>query len=179
MDNNQIEKFHEDYWHKLHVQNGQFFDWLTKTFWFSNELQKSYNRFYQELFIIHIYQLLTEGKVYIEKNLSIKTESSNDFGKFKELERSILKIESTLTEYEMEYIEHARHCSCHIFQNKYEKELKKDGTIKTKRKGKEIDELRCNISKVHRRQYDDSNFNKYFNDKMYPILTELYNKLIS
>ena len=65
MEKRELENYLKDYNFKLRVQHEQFFDWLRKTFWFSNKLQKSYNRFYQELFIVHIYQLITEGKEYI------------------------------------------------------------------------------------------------------------------
>ena len=177
MEKRELENYLKDYNFKLRVQHEQFFDWLRKTFWFSNELQKSYNRFYQELFIVHIYQLITEGKEYIGKVLLVKKELSTDYDKYKEIETCIIRIESTLSDSEIDYIEHARHCTCHIFQNKYEKELKKNDTIKTTRKGREIDEIKYNIKEVQYNHYDKGGFNKYFNNKIAPILTELYIKL--
>lgn len=176
MNQNDINNFLEDSKLSFVVQHEQFFDWLKKIFFLSTELQTSYNRFYQELLYIHVYQLLNEGMFYIQDVLKAKTDSSPAYDKFKEIASAINKLKTLFSEDELDLIEYQRHCCCHIFQNHYERQINRDG-ITSKRKGKSIKELRAKFNKMITGNIYDKGFNKYFNDKVIPVLLELYQKL--
>lgn len=177
MNEKEIEFFLEESSLRLHVEHEQFFDWLRKVFFLAEELQKGYNRFYQELFYVRVYQFITEGKNYIGEILKVKTPKSIDYSKYNEIKLCIDKIESSLTDDELALLEYQRHCSCHMFQNHYELLLKNNGGINTKRKGRNIIELREKIREILSDHRDKSGFDKYFNDKLYPIVTSLYEKI--
>jgi len=177
MDEKEIDFFLEETSSRLHVQHEQFFDWLRKVFFLAEELQKGYNRFYQELFYINVFQFITEGKNYVNEILIVKSPKSVDYLKYDEIKLCIEKIESSLTVDELELIEYQRHCSCHMFQNHYELILKNNGGINTKRKGRGIIEMREKFSEILTSHRDKSGFNKYFNDKIHPIVMNLYEKI--
>ena len=94
-----------------------------------------------------------------------------------QIETSLNEMKSIFTREELEYIEYRRHNASHIFQNKYEKQLKKNGDILTERKGISIDKINDDFQQLLRKHGSDRGFDKYMLNKLFPLISELNDKI--
>jgi DNA gyrase/topoisomerase IV subunit A len=173
------EEFMYDLYFKIRVQEYQLSKWFSRLISITNELQKEYNSVYQNVFYIKIYELFTSGLDYSEKVYSI-VEKSNNTEKieyYRTIINSVEKIKSVLTDNEIQFIEYKRNNVCHIFQNGYEKELKKNGDIKSKRKGVEINTIKNDFDKLLSKHGNDKDLDIFLFNKSSPLIQEFYENI--
>lgn len=167
----------KDFLLKTFVQQDQYTHWLSALMRLSEELNKEYNRYYQQLYYVKLYQLMDEGLAYSKSVVeSIKDESSYKSIWHSAIINSILSIKKMLPEEELDFIEYKRHNVCHIFQNGYEV-VQNDGRIKQKKGDKNIKELGASLHRVLLKYGDDKGFDEYLTKKLYPILKELFERI--
>ncbi len=180
MDKLQFEKFKRDYALRLLVQETQFGQWLNYFFYLNDELSKEYDSIYQQSFYVKLYELLTEGldhaKLFSENLLPEVNPQKLSW--YKCLIEMLLIIRTEVFDDEFEFIEYKRHSSSHIFQNKYEVDIKKNGTLKTTYKnGISLDEVTKRFQQLLLKHGSDKDFDLYINKKLYPLIDKLYNEL--
>ncbi|MEC5395309.1 hypothetical protein [Bergeyella sp. RCAD1439] len=157
-----------------------FENWLKILFYLNDSLQKEYDLIYQDSFYVKIYELLNDGLAYsqkILKNCHAKNETQNA-NWYSTLITQIENIQNQFSEEELQYIEYRRNKVCHIFLSGYDR-IKKDLSINKKRKNIDLEILQSNLYKVISKLEHLENPNLYFNNKIHPILNDLYKKLIT
>jgi hypothetical protein len=177
MDKSAFEKFKRDYGLKILVQESQFEQWLMFFFYLNEELHKGYDTIYQSSFYIKLYELLNEGSAYAKEVLDSLSSRVNveKIKWYNKLDKGLSEIRSTFSDDEFEFIEYKRHSASHIFQNKYEVEIKKNGSLKTKYKNSEsLDEINSRFQKIILKHGSDKNFDIYVTTKLYPLISQLY-----
>ena len=175
----EYEKFKFDHILQTLANEELFGQWLRKFFYLNSELNKEYDSIYQSSFYVVFYELVTVGLEYSKKVLGHLKNSENLEKKefYLELIGGLKNLKSLFSESEFEFIEYKRHSSSHIFQNHYEKRITDKGKIITKRKGKLIDKLNKEYKKTLIEHGFDRGFDEYMMRKLYPKITEFYNKL--
>ena len=169
---------------KIVIQQQQFEMWLKKLFYLNDALHKEYDLFYQELFIVILFQTITEGYSYLVNNLNTISKTKNKYwiDWHKRLIASIGEIKSKFTSNEFAYLEYRRHNACHIFQNGYEI-IQDNGTIKKERRitdksgskySKDLQELELDFFKVLDKYSNDKGYDDHFRSLLYPIINQLY-----
>lgn len=180
MDKVRFQKFKRDYGLKTLVQEAQFEQWLKFFFYLNQKLHEEYDTIYQMSFYIKLYEVLTEGLQYAKKVFqNVSPEINPDKANwYKNLIGGLLEIRLTFSDDEFEFIEYKRHSASHIFQDKYEVDIKKNGTLKTNYKnGETLDEVTLRFQKLIMKHGSDKDFDVYVTDKLYPIIFRLYNNL--
>jgi hypothetical protein len=173
--------FLDEFAMKTIVQNEQFNQWLKYFFYLNNELSEQHNIFYQELFYVRLHGFFTECFEYADKKLSKLKEYSNNVKLetfYSILVSGITNLKSSLSEDELTYIEYKRNSVCHIFQNGYEI-IQDNLTIKKQRNGLDIETLRSKLQNFILLHGNESNIDKYLNNKIQPKLTSIYNDLVA
>lgn len=160
---------------KITSQRKQFIQWLYKLFGLNNELHTEYNTFYQLLFYIVVYELLTEGRDYNMRNIDSFKPKDDCHNKwfYDKIEEHLEKIRNSLSDEEYVFIEYKRHTACHIFQNQYE-HIQDNGKIKEKRKTQNIDDIVCKIETILLKHGGAKECDLYLHKKLYPIICEFY-----
>lgn len=179
MDKTQLDKLKFDYKINSFVNEELFAQWLRDFFYLNHELHKEYDSIYQASFYVKFYELITVGLDYSKKVFK-HIENSENHEKiefYKELIHSLAELKAEFSESEIEFIEYKRHSSSHIFQHHYENRINNNGKIQYERKGKLIDELNQNSMKILLKYGFDRGFDEYMNSKLYPKITELYDRL--
>lgn len=172
------EEFLRDLSIKTLVQHAQFEQWLKSLFYLNNELIKSWEFVYQEMFYLKFYETITEGLVYANKVLEhLKIgNSENKIEWYNELINGINNIKAELSEEELDYIEYRRHNTCHIFQNSYE-HIQDNFKIKKNRKDKELHNTNNNLKKIINKYGSDKKIDFFLNSKLQSKLHSLHNRL--
>lgn len=151
-------------------QELQFIQWLINLFEINDELNLKYDKFYQDLYYIKLYELLTKGFEYIE---SKKNNASIDFSKkdwYIILHTKILKLKNEISESELKYIQYKRHNSSHILQYDYEISINvKSGEIKKPNRNNSLPNLN-EILDIHGSDYKiDQHITKKLHEKIVKI----------
>jgi hypothetical protein len=124
--------------------------------------------------------LSTEGIEYAKNvlaNLSIEIDEEK-VNWYNKLIQGLVKIKLTLSDDEFEFIEYKRHSASHIFQDKYEVEIKKNGKLKTNYRGGEaLDEINMRFKKLLLKHGSDKGFDLYITGKLHSIASALYKNL--
>jgi len=164
------QRYYDDFIIKTWHQDTQFKTWVNNLKVLNRKLKKGYDPFHQSCYYITFYELLTEGIGYSEPvpTPPIWGNSPDESTEYlKVVNLALLEIKSDLTDIEFEIIEYKRHFACHIFQDRYEYTIRKNGTLGTDRKGKNLDELRVGIDRTIERHGGDRKFDKYLTEKFY------------
>jgi len=179
MDKIQHDKLITDDILRTSINKGLFIQWLKRFFYLNHALNKEYDSIYQGSFYVVFYELVTVGLEYSKGVLTYIDNSENLDEKefYTELVNRLKKFKSEFSESELEFIEYKRHGFSHIFQNTYENRILDNGKIQTKRKGKLIDELNSTFKEIMLKYGFDRGFDEYVMKKLYPKISELYNKL--
>ena len=170
---------------KIYTLNLQIFkdfedfeNWLIILFYLNDSLQKEFDLIYQDSFYVKIYELLNDGLTY-SKSILQNCNKKNDIENanwYSTLINEIENIKNQFSEEELQYIEYRRNKVCHIFLSGYDR-IKKDLTINKKRKNLDLEILQSNLYKVISKLDNQENPNLFFNNKIHPILNDLYIKL--
>jgi hypothetical protein len=179
MDRATFEQFKRDYGLKVLVQESQFTQWLQFFFYLSQELHKEYDSIYQDAFYVKLYELLTEGVAYAEDVKSNVTPGINDekIKWYKTLIAGLTNLRSLFSDEEFEFIQYKRHSASHIFQDKYEIGIKKNGSLKTHYKDESLADISLRFQTILLTHGSDKNFDLYVTRKLYPVLSKLYTEL--
>lgn len=166
------------------TQKCQFEMWISKVFLLNDELHKEYNPFYNDIFNILIYQLLTEGCDHVEHRILPHITPKNVFMKRwgERLHEGLKTMREQYSDIEFAFLEYHRHSVCHIFQTGYDV-IYKDGTIKSHEAqtkkikktsiNKPIINIELDFFKLLEEYGGDSGFDTSFREKLYPIIKQL------
>jgi hypothetical protein len=180
MDKKEFEKFKRDYALKTLVQEAQFGQWLRFFFYLNHKLNEEYDTIYQMSYYVKLYELLTEGLEYAKmvlSNLSIEI-SKGKVDWYNILIEGLSEIKVQMSDEEFEFLEYKRHSASHIFQNKYEVSIKKDGKRKTTYKnGETLDDIADKFKELLIKHGSDKHFDIYLTSKLYPMISSLHSTL--
>jgi hypothetical protein len=154
-------------------QHHQFIQWLSNLFLIDQKLNEEYDDVYQDYYYIKLYELLTYGLKYVDKQKTLVNryqEEEKNWYIF--LSKELLNLRNEISKPEFEHIEYKRHNACHIFQVDYEVKEDKNGNIKEPHRSKEKESIN-NILDIHENDY---NFDIYFTKKYHPKLVEINNQ---
>ena len=113
---------HYQLWLNRETLYFQFVQWTGRLFYLNEALHREFDSFYQELFVVKLYELLTVGVEYLEMEMLPNLSGERIFQKrwVERLYNGLKGLRSRFTETEFAYLEYRRHNSCHIFQTGYE-----------------------------------------------------------
>ncbi|HBL33128.1 MAG TPA: hypothetical protein DDZ96_04825 [Porphyromonadaceae bacterium] len=174
-----LTDFHVQASAEIFTKKIQYEQWLGKLFYLNDALHKQYDLFYQELFWIVLYQLLTEGNnQYLNKTVILVKKINEPYEKkwYNRLRKGLLELKDQFTTVEFEYLEYRRHNSCHIFQQDYSV-FKKDNSLKNKkeqnRKKRSVINIELEFFSVLQKYGGDTGFDTHFRIVLYPIINQL------
>ena len=171
-------KYLDDHKFTAKVQHIQFGSWLNRLMVLNTELHEKYNYFYQNMFYIIFHELITEGLEYLEnKYIQAGDAVRGNYNSLFTLYNFLRTIPSKLPEAELDYIEYRRHESCHIFQNQYEMQILKNGTLRDQRKGKKIEELNEEFNMLLDKYETDKGIDLHIHALLYPLISKLQQDL--
>jgi hypothetical protein len=161
------------------VQDVQFEQWSRTMFELADKLSKEYDAIYQEAFYIRLHDVFSTGLDYA-RGVLVLMEGSTNTNKVTWFEKFVPGIESirkTLTEPEYHYILYRRHCSCHMFQDKYERVQRDTLKVKSVRNGKSLKDLNDQLLELLRNFGSDRALDEHLNVKLAIPINELYKQL--
>ncbi|MBO2545706.1 hypothetical protein J0871_14885 [Salegentibacter sp. BDJ18] len=168
-----------EYIKKRIIQEQQFFQWLQVLFRLNIEINQGYNHNSADLFVVKLYQLLTEGKTYCEDVISrLPSSEIEKIHFFEHILKFIGQFETDISIAELDFLEYKRHNICHIFQNGYE-QVQADLRIKKHLKNRELSEIDKNLNSIIGSEENEFEVQKKLFKKYYSLIEKLRTDLIS
>ncbi|GAA0879437.1 hypothetical protein GCM10009119_24050 [Algoriphagus jejuensis] len=161
------------------VQEVPFEQWSRAVFFLANRLSKDYDDVYQEAFYIRLHDIFSTGLNYA-RGVLLSMKGSENTSKVRWFEIFIPGIEAirnTLTEPEYQYIQYRRHCSCHMFQDKFERVQRDTLKVKSVRNGIDLKELNAGLLGLLREFGSDKDLDAHLNSKLAIPINDLYKQL--
>lgn len=150
-------------------QEFQFIQWIINLFAIDDFLKTKYDTFYQDLYYVKLYELLTYGIKYVNEKKEILNESYFEENWYKCLSNEFIDLRNQISKQEFSYIEYRRHSASHIFQKDYEIYLDKVGNINKALKF----EKRVLVSKMLDFHKSDINSDKIITEKLHQKIVEI------
>jgi hypothetical protein len=154
-------------------QHHQFIQWLSNLFLIDEKLNEKYDTVYQDSYYTKLYELLTNGLEYVDKQKTLVnryTKEEENWYIF--LSKELLNLRNEISESELEHVKYIRHNACHIFQNLYEINEDKNGNIKEPKRSDAKESIN-DILDIHG---NGNGFDIYFTKKYRPKLVEINNQ---
>lgn len=158
---------------KLSLQHHhQFIQWLSNLIIIDKSLNIKYDSVYQDSYYIKLYELITEGIKYVNKEKGLSDKYPKEEANWYEfLSNELLNLRNEISETEFKYIQYKRHNSSHILQYDYEINGE-NGKIEKPKRNNAISNLN-EILDIHGNY---NGFDIYITKKLHPKIVEISNQ---